>query len=51
MIDVDQVISVSEGVGVAQVCASITEGFIDRELEAVISLSAIELQNEATQCE
>jgi hypothetical protein len=33
-----------------QVCARISEGFIEREADVVISLAAMEFQNEATLC-
>ena len=47
---VDQVTFVGESSGAVQVCAFILEGFIEREADVIISLTAVEFQNEATLC-
>lgn len=48
--EVDQVVLVDESVGAVQICARISEGFIERESDIIIALTAVEFQNEATFC-
>ena len=48
--DVDQVTLVDESSGAVQVCARIAEGFIERESDIIIALTAVEFENEATLC-
>ena len=49
--DVGQVLLVGEGGGNVQVCARIAEGFLERESDVIIALTAVEFQSEATLCE
>lgn len=46
--DVDQVTLAGESSGTVQVCARIFEGFIEREADVTIALTAVEFQNEAS---
>lgn len=48
--DIDEVMFVDESSGAVQVCARISEGFIERESDVVIALTAVEFENEATLC-
>ena len=51
VIDVIESMEVTESDGMVQVCVRIDEGFIERLSEVAIGLTAVELQDEATQCE
>ena len=50
ILGVNQVISVDESAGAVDICARIAEGFIERESNIIIALTAVEFQNEATLC-
>lgn len=41
---------VDESSDPVQVCARISEGFIERESDVIIALTAVEFENEATLC-
>lgn len=46
--DIDQIISIDESIETVEVCASIAEGFIERESDIVFLSTAVEFQSEAT---